>query len=114
MMSVVGAYSMGVNADNLIAWFDEYSDFTKQEACNNGTGSSSGCDLDESKGTAIGYDTLYHFLTIASASLVYFAVSIGAYIFAFTWGTITEPEDCESVFDALSASSKQQLQSLLQ
>lgn len=113
MMSVVGAYSLGVNADNLISWFDEYSDFTKEEACENGTGSNNGCDLDEAKGTAIGYDTLYHFLTIASAGLVYFSVSIGAYIFAFTWGTISEPEDCEDTFDAMGSSEKQSLLNLL-
>jgi len=109
MMAVVGSYSIGKTVDELILWFLNYveQNATKKEACENGTLNDSICDLnDESNGVAIGYDTLYHVFTIASSYILWFAISVGAYIFAFTWGTITEPAECDT-WDTMSDSQRQ-------
>jgi hypothetical protein len=103
MMSVVGGYSIGETTDQLIAWFDNYSQTHPNEACNNGN--TSNCDLDESAGTALGYDSLYHFLTIASSYLLFFAITLGGYIFSFVYASITEPAECDT-FGTLSESDR--------
>ena len=80
------------------------------EACNNGTAND--CNLDDAAGTAIGYDTLYQFFAITWSYVLWMAIPMGAYIFAFVWSSITEPAECD--FDAMSASDRQAAVDLLQ
>ena len=109
MMAIVGAYSIGSTVDELILWFQNYVEKnpTKKEACENGTLNDSSCDInDDYNGVAVGYDTLYHVFTIASSYVLWWAISIGAYIFAFVWGSITEPEECDT-WETMSSSQTQ-------
>lgn len=83
---------------------------SKAEACNNGT--TNDCDLDEPYGTALGYEYIYHFWSMASAYVVWLTITFGAYIFAFIWGSVTEPEECKT-WDKMSASDKSQALNLV-
>lgn len=89
MMSVVGAYSIGETTDQLITYFDEYSnDKTESDDKNTGT--------DDATGTAAGQDMLYHFLTVVYTYILWSAITFGGYIFSFSYASFTEPAECDT------------------
>lgn len=105
MMSIIGGYSIGETTDQLISWFDNYTTDRTKEACQNGTLNDDTCYLNDDSGTSLGYDSIYHFLTIAGSYGLFFAITIGGYIFSFVYATITEPAECDT-WDIMSDADK--------
>merc|ERR1712167_111043 len=74
----ISGLSLGDSADELLKFFDEYQDQTKQEAS----------DTDGNKdpdGTAIQYDLGFHFVTLLFSYLTISAIAIGGYVFGFVY-----------------------------
>lgn len=105
-MSMVAGFALGDVADNLLTWFDNYATKTATE----GTDKKS-LDRDPS-GTAIEFDFLYHYLTLAMGLLTFSAIAIGGFTFAEINLKFFIPTDCD--FDYLDASRKAEMIGLFQ
>jgi len=79
MSTFIAAHAMGETVDNLIGWFDEWSDPLNnkidQEAVVDGV-----TDID---GTSLKNDLLYHAITAVYTWAVFFAIYLGGLIFAY-------------------------------
>lgn len=95
----ISAYTLGQSADELIGFFDKYSDDTSKE----GSDKEDPSDVDPD-GTSIGYDLLYHSITAGYAYVVLSTIMLGGYWFVNTFSpyTIYLP-NCD--LDSVSAST---------
>lgn len=105
--SSIGGYSFGSVADELITYFDEYSDDKyKQEAKDKKTGE------EDAFGTAAGWDLLYPYGVIVMAELLYTVIVVGGFLFGFTNANFDYPLECDT-FDKMDKATRQQLQMML-
>jgi hypothetical protein len=102
----ISAYVLGETADELIGWFDQYSDDTKTEGRDKTDG-----DYD-TDGTAVYYDLLYHSITAGYAYVVLSAMMVGGGWFFNEFNNIDYvlPDSCD--LDKSSASTYSGLKSL--
>merc|ERR1712167_42201 len=75
----ISGLALGDSADELLGFFDNYADKTKQEAQDKTNG-----DYD-ADGTAIEYDLGFHFITLLFSYMTISAIAIGAYVFGFIY-----------------------------
>lgn len=104
--AVIGGYSLGNVADELITYFDEYSD-DKQEGKDKRTGE------EDIFGTAAGWDLLYPYGIIAMGELLFSVITFGGYIFAFGNAGFDYPLECDT-FDAMDGATRTQLQDVIE
>merc|ERR1711988_630284 len=74
----ISGLSLGDSAEQLLGFFDNYADKTKNEA------SDEDGDRD-ADGTAIEYDLGFHFITLLFSYLTISAIAIGGYVFGFIY-----------------------------
>lgn len=89
-MSIIGGFSLGDTADELIGWFDEYADDTQNEGSEKRSPFSR--DMD---GTSAIYDVIYHSFTLAWGFIVFSNIVVGGFIFAFIFMWFEDPTDCD-------------------
>lgn len=102
----ISAYTLGSTADELIGWFDEYSDKTKTEGTDTNTNEVA---VD---GTSIEVDLLYHSITALYSYVVLSSMWLGGYWFVNNfspYGVYLGP-DCD--LDQVSASTYSSVQAL--
>ena len=85
----ISGYSLASNADELLDFFNNYDQYTDDEA------STKTNNTRDPEGTAIVYDLGYHVLTIFGADLVFEAVYIGAWWFADKFKGFHEVHACD-------------------
>ena len=85
----ISGYSLASNADELLDYFNNYDQYTDDEA------STKTNNTRDPEGTAIVYDLGYHVLTIFGADLVFEAVYIGAWWFADKFKGFHEVHACD-------------------
>merc|ERR1711939_188860 len=69
----ISGLALGDSAEELLGFFDNYSDKTKSEA----TDKDGNVDKD---GTAIEYDLMFHFITLLFSYMTISAIAIGGYV----------------------------------
>merc|ERR1711934_81008 len=74
----ISGLALGDSAEELLGFFDNYSDKTKNEA----TDKDGNVDDD---GTAIEYDLMFHFITLLFSYMTISAIAIGGYVFGFIY-----------------------------
>lgn len=75
--TVIGAYSLGDTANELITWFDQYADDTKSE----GDEKKDPSKVDPN-GTSAKYDIIYHYVTLAMGYILFSMITFGGHAFA--------------------------------
>jgi len=78
--TIVGGFSLGDTANELITWFDEYADDTKKE----GTDKKTPSEVDPD-GTAAKYDIIYHYVTLAMGYMLFTVITFGGHAFAMSF-----------------------------
>ena len=101
-MSIVGGFSLGDTADELIGWFDEYDDHTDNEGSMKKSPFTR--DMD---GTSAIYDVIYHAVTLMWGMLVFHGIVTGGFIFGFWFMWFDDPKECD--WDALEEGTWKQL-----
>merc|ERR1711967_208647 len=74
----ISGLALGDSAEELLGFFDNYSDKTKNEA----TDKDGNVDDD---GTAIEYDLMFRFITLLFSYMTISAIAIGGYVFGFIY-----------------------------
>lgn len=91
MSTFIAAHAMGETVDNLIGWFDEWSDPVNnkrdQEATVDGT-----TDI---AGTSLKNDLLYHAITAVYTWAVFFGIYLGGQIFANEFSGFSLVQNCD-------------------
>lgn len=102
VMSIVGGFSLGDVADELITWFDHYAENgrTKQEYTNPD-------GQQDPDGTAAQYDIIYHYVTLLFGYVVFTAITVGGYIFGLSLLRFNDEFTCD--FDAVSDELKAEI-----
>merc|ERR1711907_309135 len=78
----ISGLALGDSANELLGFFDNYADKTKNEACPKDSSDPDDCDPD---GTAIEYDLLFHFITLLFSYMTISAIAVGGYIFGYIY-----------------------------
>lgn len=99
--ALVGGFSLGDVANELITWFDQYADDTDTE----GTDKTNG-NVDPD-GTSAQYDIIYHYVTLGMGMAVFSTITFGAYIFGNNYLTYMDTFNCD--WDLLDDSTIQSL-----
>lgn len=84
LTSIIGGYSLGEVASELIAWFDAKSMTMAVEGTDKKTG-----DLDE-RGTSAMYDIIYHYATLFMGQMLFTVIGFGGMVFGFMYMGYTE------------------------
>lgn len=80
LMMVVSGFSLGDITDELITWVSYYDDDTNSESTDKNDSSNR-----DPAGTAISYDVPMHIVTALYGWVALFAISLGSYIFAWSF-----------------------------
>lgn len=99
--SVIGAFSLGDTAPQLLTWFDEYADDTKSEGQDKRS-----LELDPN-GTAAMYDIIYHYMTLIMGYMLFSVIAFGGHVFGFMFMDYTELEECN--MDLLDQGKKDEI-----
>ena len=73
----ISGLALGDSAEKLLGFFDNYAQYTDNEATDGST--------TDSAGTAIVYDLAFHFVTLLFSYTTISAIAIGAYAFGYTY-----------------------------
>lgn len=93
--TIIGAFSLGDTAGQLITWFDEYADDTKSEASDKKTPS----DVDPN-GTSAKYDIVYHYSTLAMGYMLFSVITFGGHMFGMHFMEYADEIECDrNMFD---------------
>lgn len=89
----IAAYSMGNTVDELIGWFDDWTDPTHNESDDEGSDKKSGkVDPD---GTSIEYDFFYHAIVVVYSWFVFSTIAVLGEYFFITFATLKPVENCD-------------------
>lgn len=96
-MSMVGGFALGDVSDQLLTWFDSYSESgkTKQEGTDVDTGKA------DPNGTAAEFDLIYHYVVLGAGYAVMTTIAAGGYWFLDKFLVYYNPTDCD--LNAISA-----------
>jgi len=89
-MSIIGGFALGDTADNLLTWWDSYSDDERNEGSNKKTGR---VDAD---GTSVEYDFLYHYLTMAFGYITFGTIAAGGFWFMNNFMKVGPVTSCKT------------------
>lgn len=89
MVTVIGGYSLGEVADDLITYFDEYADKTKERAKDKNTGVY---DLYE---TAMRHDIIYHYVTVFLGYTLFSWITFASHAWAEHFMIFNDDIDCD-------------------
>lgn len=101
-MAVLGGFSLGDVADELIGWMDHYADDTTKEG--NEKTYPFTYDID---GTAADKDILYHYLTLLFGMMPSTFITLGGFVFGFSYTTYLNEIECD--LDLLDATTKKEV-----
>lgn len=89
----ISAYSMGNTVDELIGWFDDWTDPAHNDASNEGRDKKDG-DVD-ADGTSIEYDFLYHAITVVYTWFTFSAIMVGGQYFFLQYSAFEPVKNCD-------------------
>lgn len=93
--AVIGGYSLGDTANELITWFDQYADDTKKEGDEKKDASKVDPD-----GTSAMYDIIYHYVTLAMSFVLFTEIGFGGHLFAMEFMKWNDDIVCDfDIFD---------------
>jgi hypothetical protein len=101
LTSIIGAFSLGDVAKNLVTWFDEYSNDTKTETDGDSNGEQ------DPDGTAAMFDVTFHYLTFFMGYSLFTVIAVGGNIFGLTFMKFNEDLECD--FTSVDDATKQDL-----
>jgi len=104
--SVIGAFSLGDVADNLVTWYDNYANDTKiaeQDTALDGV-----ADAD---GTAAQEDMIFHYVTLAMGYLLFTVIAMGGAEFGFHFAKFNDEIECD--FNVADSATKQDVVDLI-
>lgn len=104
LTSVIAGYSMGNVADELVTFYDQYTDDVKKE----GTNQFGNVDPN---GTSAEIDYAYHWTTLAFGYLTFTMITGGGFYFMYNYLKWNDDIDCK--LDDLSESVKAQVRSVM-
>jgi len=90
----IAAYSMGQTVDELIGWFDEWSDPSSNDAPKEGDDKDDSDNVDPD-GTSIRYDFMYHAITIVYTWVTFTAIMVGGQYFFLNFFQFKDAQDCD-------------------
>jgi len=96
LATIISGVSLGDTAEQMISWFDRYDTTHKNEACDQ-RNDSNVCDPLDTAGTAAGWDIGAHLTSVFYGQWVLGMISIGAWIFFFSFIGFDDDFDCEFV-----------------
>lgn len=88
--TLIGAFSLGDTANELITWFDAYADDTTQEGDEKKTPSNR-----DPAGTSAKYDIIYHYVTLAMGYMLFTVITFGGHMFVMNFMEYTDEMECD-------------------
>lgn len=105
LTTLIGAFSLGGEANHLITWFDEYADETKKE----GDEKTDPSKVDPN-GTSAMYDITYHYATLAMSYMLFTVIVMGGHMFGMHFMRYADQIECD--MNLYDESTKSELLSL--
>lgn len=90
LTALIGGFSLGDTANELITWFDEYADDTKSEGDEKTDPSNK-----DPNGTAAKYDIMYHYITLAMGHMLFTMITFGGHMFGMHFMRFNDEVDCD-------------------
>lgn len=90
----IAAYSMGNTVDELVGWFDDWTDPSHNDASKEGNDKDDG-DQVGPDGTSISYDFFYHAIVVVYSWFVFTTVMVGGQYFVVTYLQFKPAEGCD-------------------
>lgn len=90
----ISAYSMGNTVDELIGWFDDWTDPSHNDASKEGHDKDDGDQLGPD-GTSLSYDFFYHAITVVYSWIVFSAIIVGSHLFSYFYLGFKPVENCD-------------------
>lgn len=90
----ISAYSLGNTVDELIGWFDDWTDPAHNDASKEGSDKDDG-DQVGPDGTSLSYDFYYHAITTVYSWLTFTAIMVGGQYFGQTYFAFKPADNCD-------------------
>lgn len=90
----ISAYSMGNTVDELVGWFDDWTDPSHNDASKEGKDKDDG-DQYGPDGTSIEYDFFYHAITVVYSWFVFTSIMVGGQVFALEYMQFKPAQGCD-------------------
>lgn len=112
MATWITAYSLGNTVDELVGWFDDWTDPAHNDASKEGHDKKDG-DVD-ADGTSIGEDFFYHAITVVYTWFTFTAIEVGSHLFFLNYGKFASPTcDLDSVNKSIYSGVEGQIKTIV-